>query len=282
MPIGISRTLIAGLNPATLAVLLAVHTLLLVHVALADSAALTASGQDSRVRVAISAEDAIYQLEGFVGYQIDLQFEPGETFVGLGAGDLRGIRFAAQGNHLFLKPRSAGVDTNLTVLTTRRSYQFVYRTSVRRPDPALGDVIYALRFTYVASADTVPAANRVERRLVEAAVARRHNTAYGYRGSPALKPESAWDDGVQTRLRFAAGGEMPAIFLRNDDGSESLVNSTIESDEVIVHRVARQLVARRGRLRGCIVNKAFTGVGTRLESGTVTPDVERAIKGAPQ
>src|SRR5258708_24261295 len=59
-----------------------------------------ASSQDSRVRVAVYEEDTIYRLEGYVGYQIDLQFEPGETFVGLGAGDLRGIRFAAQTNHL--------------------------------------------------------------------------------------------------------------------------------------------------------------------------------------
>jgi type IV secretion system protein VirB9 len=32
---------------------------------------------------------------------------------------------------------------------------------------------------------------------------------------------------------------------------------------------------RRGRLTGCVVNKAFTGSGTRLESGTVSPEVER-------
>ncbi len=276
------RTLLAGLVPNTRAAPLAVLTLVLADPAFADGAQPAASGQDSRVRVAIYAEDVIYLLEGYVGYQIDLQFEPGETFVGLGAGDLRGIRFAAQHNHLFLKPRTAGVDTNLTVLTTRRSYQFDYRTSGRRPDPALGDVIYALRFTYAASAEPVLATSRVERRLVEAAGVRPHNLAYGYRGSAALKPVSAWDDGVQTRLRFAAGEELPAIFLRNDDGTESLVNSTIDSDEVVVHRVARQLVARRGRLRGCIVNEAFVGMGARLESGTVTPDVERAIKRVPR
>ena len=50
--------------------------------------------------------------------QIDLEFEPGETFVGLGAGDLESLTFAAQDNHLFLKPRAGGVDTNITVLTT--------------------------------------------------------------------------------------------------------------------------------------------------------------------
>ena len=40
---------------------------------------------------------------GFVGYQTDLEFEAGENFVGLGAGDLEGISFVAQDNHLFLE-----------------------------------------------------------------------------------------------------------------------------------------------------------------------------------
>ncbi len=86
---------------------------------------------------------------------------------------------------------------------------------------------------------------------------------------------------MQTHVRFAARRELPAIFVRNDDGSESLVNFSIDADEVIVHRVARQFVVRRGRLRGCIVNEHFSGSGERLRSGTITPAVERAIRAAP-
>ena len=71
---------------------------------------------DSRVRVAAYDGDEVYKLHGFVGYQIDLEFEPGETFTGLGAGDLEGLSFVGQDNHLFLKPKAAKVATNLTVL----------------------------------------------------------------------------------------------------------------------------------------------------------------------
>src|SRR5262249_43484768 len=161
-----------------------------------------------------------------VGYQIDLEFAPGESFIGLGAGDLEGLSFAAQANHLFLKPRVAGVDTNLTVLTDRRSYHFEYVVSERRPDPPFGDVVYALRFPYVASSGRV---DGLERRLTEGSQSRFHNLSYGYCGSPELKPEAAWDDGVQTRLRFGTRRELPAVFVRNDDGSESLINFTMEA-----------------------------------------------------
>ena len=252
-------------------------------VALVGAASQSVAGEspdaDRRLRVAAYAADRVYRLTAYVGYQIDLEFESGERFVGLGAGDLAGLRFAAQDNHLFLKPRAATIDTNLTVLTNRRSYQFEYSSSARRPDPARDEVVYALRFTYpppqVASA-------ALERRLAAADPARPRNLAYAYRGSASLKPQAAWDDGVQTRLRFSARGELPAIFVRNDDGTESLVNFSIAGDELIVQRVAAQFVVRRGRLQGCILNQDFGGSGARLKSGTVAPTVERALRDTPQ
>src|SRR5262249_8310970 len=59
---------------------------------------------DSRVRTAIYDGNEVYRLRGYVGYQIDLQFEAGELFVGIGAGDIEGISFVSQDNHLFIKP----------------------------------------------------------------------------------------------------------------------------------------------------------------------------------
>ena len=81
---------------------------------------------DSRIRSATYDAAEVYRLEGRVGYQIDIQFDSDETFVGLGAGDVQGIAFVAQGNHLFLKPKAVRVSTNLTVLTSRRDYHFEF------------------------------------------------------------------------------------------------------------------------------------------------------------
>jgi type IV secretion system protein VirB9 len=235
---------------------------------------------DPRIRVLVYAADEVYRLRGYVGYQVDLEFESGETFVGLGSGDLESLTFAAQENHLFLKPRAGGASTNLTVLTTRRSYHFDYSSSERLPDPDLGDVIYVLRFVYPPQR-TGSATAAVEHGLANAPNSRPHNLRYAYRGNPQLKPVSAWDDGVQTRLRFDSHDELPAVFLRNDDGSESLLNFTVEGGELLVHRVARQLVVRRGRLQGCILNQSYLGSGQRLESETVAPQVERSTRQPP-
>jgi len=235
---------------------------------------------DGRIRTAVYNGDEVYRLHGYVGYQIDIEFEPGEIFTGLGAGDLEGLSFVGQDNHLFLKPKAAGVATNLTVLTSRRHYQFDYTALARRPasdDPA---VVYALRFTYPqlptqSAADA--AAKVLDSQLQSAGTQRARNTDYWYCGGPVLKPIAASDDGVHTRLRFAANADLPAIFVRNEDGSESLLNFNMDSGDVIVHRIARQFILRRGKLTGCVVNHGFAGGGMRLDSGTVTPEVERTV-----
>jgi type IV secretion system protein VirB9 len=238
---------------------------------------------DSRIRVAPYDSEQVYKVRGFVGYQIDFEFEAGESFVGLGAGDLEGLAYFGQDNHLFLKPKAAKVATNLTLLTNRRRYQIDYSASTQRPSPDDPDVMFAVRFTYPASPSQTAAdqaARRIDAALGDASAKRSRNIDYWYCGSPTLRPVAASDDGVHTRLRFAANAELPAVFVRNADGSESLLNFSMEGGDVIVHRVAHQFILRRGKLTGCVVNQGFSGSGLRLESGTITPEVERAVPGA--
>jgi len=268
-----------------------------VHIAAAE--AWPARGAlDSRIRTAPYSADQVYRLPGHVGYQIDLQFEAGEHFVGLGAGDMDALSFSAQDNHLFIKPRATPVKTNLTVLTNRRHYQFEYSASAKHPDPFQGEVIYALRFSYPpgpAGSGRMPdnavvpplgnpaaglANNDFDAQLDREAVPRPINIDYWYGGHPALKPVAASDDGIHTRLRFGARSEQPAIFVRNDDGTESLLNFSMDVSDVILHRVVGRLIVRRGKIAGCIVNKGFEGSGTRLESGTVATGVKRSTRRA--
>ena len=236
---------------------------------------------DSRIRVAPYSAEQVYRLYGYVGYQIDIEFARDESFVGLAAGDIDGISFQAKGNHLFLKPRVARVHTNLTVLTSRHQYEFDYSVEPGAPDPALGEVIFALRFTYPETrrqGAAAVAAKEVMGALASASQSRPQNYDYWYCGRPELKPSAAWDDGVRTWIQFGARAELPAIFVQNADGTESLVNFSVSQGDIVVQRVARRFVLRRGRLTGCIVNKAFTGGGERLTSHTVSPAVERVTR----
>jgi type IV secretion system protein VirB9 len=240
---------------------------------------------DSRVRVVAYDPEQVVKLKGYVGYQIHFQFADGESFVNLAAGDNKALDVGYEGNHLVLKPLAEKVATNITVITTRHVYQFDYSASATRPDPDRDDVIYSLRFIYPAE-EAKRAARALEEERTNVALAsaqvssaRVLNANYWGCGSGAIRPIRAVDDGVQTRLKFSAHAEFPTMYVKNDDDTESLVNFTVEDDEVVIHRVARGFVLRRGKLVACLQNRSFDGGGERLKSQTLVPGVERTTKG---
>lgn len=232
---------------------------------------------DHRIRTLLYASTEVYRLRGWVGYHVDIEFEPGESFVMLGGGDLDALVYGAYANHLILKPRAEAIHTNLTVFTTRRTYLIDYTVSTGMPETTSADLVYSLRFTYPAVLGQATI-ERVAADLTEAPGNRTQNMDYWFCGHAELQPVSVSDDGVHTRLRFAPSAEMPAIFVKSDDGTESLLNYSIDHGDVVIHRLARHFILRRGKLVGCIVNKGYGGAGERLESGTVSPVVRRGVK----
>ena len=244
----------------------------------AHAETLPAKGQiDSRIRTAFYSPDEVFRLYGFVGFHLDIEFEKGESFVSISGGDLDALTYSAHENVLTLKPKVSSTDMNLAVTTTKRRYYFDYTASVQKASN-LDRVMYAVRFDYPKVVATVSVEDRITTGLAHAATGRARNTDYWYCGDQSLRPLSASDDGVQTRLTFAPKRELPALFVRNDDDSESLLNFNIEADQVVVHRVARRFVLRRGKLTGCIVNKGFAGTGELLKSGTIAPGIDRGLK----
>ncbi len=236
---------------------------------------------DPRIRTAAYLEDEVYQLKGLVGYGIELIFEVGEEFVGQAGGDLDAITFGAHDNHVILKPRAANVGTNFVIYTNRRAYRFDYSVADRQPSGLSEDVIFAVRFVYPppSAADGPTVAKLVDTDLAAASNARPRNIDYWFCGDSAVKPVAASDDGVHTRLTFGSRTELPVVFVRAEDGTESLLNFSVDAGDIVIHRIAREFIVRRGHLTGCLVNKGFNGVGERLDSGTIAPTVHRERKG---
>ena len=239
---------------------------------------------DARVRVVAYDPEDVVTLQGYVGYQIHLQFAEGEEFVNLGAGDNGAFDIGAERNHFFVKPKEARASTNFTVLTDRRAYHFDYVVSSAAPAGATTrHMVYSIRFTYPQDEARAAAAEeerrRTEARMSEAVADRPRNADYWFCGSDSLKPLSVHDDGVQTRLRFHTQSDFPAMFVRNDDGSESLLNFNVQGDDVVIQRVARRFVLRRGGLVGGVVNQSFGGAGARTPTHTSAEGVRRTTTG---
>jgi type IV secretion system protein VirB9 len=234
---------------------------------------------DSRIRTALYSADEVYRLYGFVGYDIELIFEPAERFRGKGGGDLEAVTIEAFENHVHIKPRAAVVATNLVIYTDRRAYRFDYSAAARKPSSHL-EAIYAVRFTYPPSEANPQekVAARIDTELAKAPAKRERNIDYWYCGHRAIRPVATSDDGVHTRLTFGSRAEIPALFVRNEDGTEALLNFSMDGGDVVVHRLAPRFILRRGKVTGCIVNKGYRGAGERLESGTISPTIERERK----
>ncbi len=249
-----------------------------IPVALGLAACLPVFAADVRLRSTLYAADQVYVLHGHAGFQIDLEFDADERFVGLGSGDVEALSFESQDNHLFIKPKALNVHTNMTVLTNRRVYHFEYVVAPVRASAAPGEVLYSLHFEYPAPTPPSDTTAVVTDADFAAKPGAKRNADYWYCGEETLRPTAAWDDGVQTHLRFRSRAELPAVFVRNDDGSESLINFSLEHEDMLIHRIARQYVVRRGALTGCIVNRSFVGTGDALRSGTIVPSVDRVTR----
>lgn len=230
--------------------------------------------KDPRVRTVAYDPDEVVRLQGFVGYQIHLQFAPGESFVNLAAGDTAGIDVGAEGSHLLLKPKHPSVATNLTILTTERVYTIAYSATRGAPDPARDEVIYSLRFRYpledAAAAMKVAAAEAAKQQAGKVV-----NAEYRTCGALSVRPSRVWDDGVHTHLAFRDQTEIPAVYVETPEGGESLVNFHVDATGLVVHRVAKKLVLRRGKLSACVENRAWVEPGSEGVAAEAVPSGKR-------
>jgi type IV secretion system protein VirB9 len=252
---------------------------------------------DSRVRVADYSAAEVYKIRTFYGVSTHVQFAESETMTDVALGDKDAWEVEPRKSHLFIKPKAQKADTNLTVVTNRRVYQFALVVEPRgtRDDKAWKDpdLVYSLSFRYpeedaarltaqATAAEVKTVRNEVKTKLAEAKK-RDENRDYWVAGSDEISPTAARDDGRFIYLTFSLNRDMPAVYAVDDEGNESLINTNVEGNEIVVQRMVRKLMLRKGKAVACVVNKSFDLNGGRDNTtGTVAADVERVIKGALQ
>jgi len=233
---------------------------------------------DPRLRIIDYRPTLVLPLTLFVGYHVHFEFAPDEYFVNLGAGDTASLDVGAEANHLLLKPKQPSAGTNLTILTNRRTYFVDYRALGR--SPRVDEAVYSIVFRYPDPRQATGAASK-EAAPVDGllgAPRRTVNDNYWFCGSPSLRPVAAVDDGLQLRLTFAPHAALPAVYTQEPDGTEVLVNTHVEDDAVVVHRLTSRLVLRRGREVGCVVDRGTALHEQRAATGTIDPGVDRATR----
>ncbi|MDH0872984.1 P-type conjugative transfer protein VirB9 [Agrobacterium pusense] len=251
------------------------------------------ASQDSRVRFVNYQPYNITRVVGSLRSSVQVEFAADEEIAHVALGNSVAWEVATAGNTLFLKPRENQPVTNISVVTTRRngstrSYQM--ELTVRDGSVEAGQNTYfyvkyrypddeaELRRREAASRALAARAKDADNVLSLHEAYGPRNWRYSAQGSHALEPQSVYDNGKITTFAFVGNQEMPAIYMENSDGSESLVPKSIDRDLVMVHAISRKFILRRGKDVLCIFNEAYDRVGINPDTNTTSPSVERVVK----
>ena len=240
---------------------------------------------DPRVRVVDYNPMNVVKLSTFYGVSTHVQFGDDETIKDVAVGDDQAWKVVPRRNHMFIKPQASKADTNVTVVTDKRTYQFALvvqprpaRDSTAWADPNL---IFSLTFRYPDEDAAKLAANAkkdaLKSRLGELkgnlSDARKEGQNYDYwvAGSEVISPTAARDDGRFIYLTFTNNRDMPAVYAVDDEGKEALINTTvIDGNTIVIQRLVAHLMLRKGNAVASVVNKSFDlNGGTDNTTGTV-------------
>ncbi|WP_432199641.1 TrbG/VirB9 family P-type conjugative transfer protein [Erythrobacter sp. W53] len=220
-------------------------------------AATPIAAQDSRL-VEIPYDPArVILVEGRVKVQATIRFEDSERIENVAIGDSQAWQVTPnkQANLLFVKPLKTRAATNMTVVTSKRTYLFdLVASPSAKP-------VYVINFSYPdeplepmfadARTDTEKEAANDPRAVLDPAAL---NFAWATDGEKDLLPARVFDDGEATFMTWPAGEPIPAILVTDAEGVEGPVNFVVRGDTIVVEGVPRQIILRSGKESAALIN----------------------------
>ena len=255
---------------------------------------------DGRIRFVDYQPFNVVRIVAALRSSVQIEFAADEDIAHAALGNTVAWEIAPAGSILFLKPRENQPATNLSVVTTRRdgskrSYQLELTMSQGKEGReasagAAPDTFFYVKYRYPADDAERRRQEAAQRTAVakagEASQALAFHETYGPRnwrytaqGAEAIEPKSIYDNGKVTTMAFAGNTEIPAIFLVNTDGTESLVPKSVQGELVLVHAIGPKFILRRGHDVLCLFNEGYKPEGLDPGTNTTSPAVERIIAG---
>lgn len=226
---------------------------------------------DARIETQVYDEGKVFKIRGKVKVQTTVKFAEDEAIQNVAIGDSKA--WQVQPNKaqsiLFVKPLAPRAATNLTVVTSKRTYLFDLVASPRNKP------LYVLQFRH----PELEKAREEARLAAEAAAAQEQanatelaaandpyavadpatlNFEWAGAGERQLLPARAYDDGEALFLTWPAGTAIPAILITNEEGVEGPVNFTVRGDTVVLDRVPNQIILRSGGETATLTNTGPT------------------------
>lgn len=188
---------------------------------------------DPRIQWVEYRPDQVVELLARPGYQLTVTLAPDEQVQTVAVGDSAAWTVTASraGNLLFVKAIQSGVDTNMTVITNARSYVFELTSG------DIGTTPFEVRFQYAAAeeqADLAP----TEARSVG---------VYDLSGARSIRPRRMSDDGRKTYIEWAPDVSLPAVFVIDEHGRETLANGYMRGRYFVLDSIYDRILFRIDR-----------------------------------
>jgi type IV secretion system protein VirB9 len=199
---------------------------------------------DPRIQTVMYDPDQVVQLQVPAGYQLTLEFAPDERIENVAVGDSGAWQVIPnrRGDRLFLKPLGSAT-TNMTVVTDARSYVFELSPG------SVGNAAFTVRFQY-----PIPPKPAVLGTAVN------EPGRYKVSGNSDLIPDAISDDGAKTYIIWRPEQTLPAVFVIDRDGKETLADGAMRDGQYVLDSVNNKLLFRTDK---------------KLASATRVPPVKR-------
>jgi type IV secretion system protein VirB9 len=246
--------------------------------------------RDGRIKKVVYSKDEVVRIDAFIGIGTQIVFADDEEIKDFGSGFSEGWEFVKRGNVFYLKPKQENADTNLHVVTNRRQYLFelwLHKDWMKKKSRNLPyDPRMTFRIEFVYPDDDagrllmLAERKELKDRLNAKNIPRNWNyTMHVGKASREIAPTMAYDDGRFTYLKFPNNREIPAMFLVFDDKTESIVNTHVIDDTVVIQRVAKRFYLRLGSAVVGLYNESYDPDGLPPNNGTTAPGSKRVLKG---
>jgi type IV secretion system protein VirB9 len=103
---------------------------------------------DSRIKTFVYNENEVFNITTHYGYQANVEFGTKEEIETVSVGDRVAWQIVPAGRRLFIRAMEENAHTNMTIVTSKRAYQFDLRSSASDAVYGSEELTYVVRFFY--------------------------------------------------------------------------------------------------------------------------------------
>ncbi len=215
-------------------------------------------GNESRIKIINYMPNVVIRFVGHYMYHSIIEFAPDEEIKTITMGTPTAWQLYPEGNRIFLKPINQDATTNMTVITSKRMYFFEMHAK-QATSISDSNLVFMMKFMYPDSAGGTIVNPPQYYSMPDLSNPDSYNFNYKISGkSLEIEPLLIFDDGEFTYFKFRnINTELPAVFLVDGYGNESLINYRMSDGYMIVERVSNKFTLRHGKDVICVFNEDY-------------------------